>query len=95
MIYTVSITSQGQISIPAKLRRQLGLQKGTRALVSAEKDRLIVEPVKDLLELKGSLKTNIKATPRQIRDAFGEYLANAKKMNAQIFTFDKELNKLN
>lgn len=75
MIYTVSITSQGQISIPAKLRKELGLQNGTKALVSAEEDKLIIEPVRDFLELRGSLKTNIKATPRQIREAFGEYLA--------------------
>lgn len=75
MIYTVSITSQGQISIPAKLRRQLGLESGKKALVSVKNEEIIVKPVKDLLELRGSLKTNIKATPRQIREAFGEYLA--------------------
>lgn len=75
MTYTVSITSQGQISIPAKLRRKLGLDKNKKAFVSEEKGKLIVEPVKDLLELKGSLKTKIKATPRQIREAFEEYLA--------------------
>lgn len=71
----VSITSQGQISIPAKFRRELGLNNGKKALVSVEDKKLIVEPVKDFLELRGSLKTNIKATPGQIREAFGEYLA--------------------
>ena len=34
-----------------------------------------MEPVKDFLELGGSLKTSIKATPRQIRRAFEKYLA--------------------
>lgn len=75
MVYTVSITSQGQISIPAKLRRKLGLHKKQKALVSEREGELIVRPVKDFLELGGSLKTTIKATPRQIRNAFGEYLA--------------------
>ncbi len=75
MIYTVSITSQGQISIPIKLRRDLGLNKTKRALVSSRDGKIIVEPVKDLLDLKGSFKTNIKATPRQIREAFENYLA--------------------
>lgn len=75
MVYTVSITSQGQISIPAKFRRELGLNSGKKAMVSTEGNKIIIEPVKDFLELRGSLKTNIKATPRQIRDAFGEYLA--------------------
>lgn len=75
MVYTVSITSQGQVSIPAKLRRQLGLDKSRQALVSVEKGKIIIEPVKDFLELGGSLKTDIKATPRQIRRAFEKYLA--------------------
>ncbi len=75
MTYTVSITSQGQISIPAKLRRQLGLQKGTKALVSAEEDKLIIEPVEDLLNLKGIFKTNKKIPFKKIHQAFGDYLA--------------------
>lgn len=77
MTYAVSITSQGQISIPAEIRRKLGLGKSKtrRALVSEEGGKIIIEPVKDLLELKGSLKTNIKTTSQQIREAFERYLA--------------------
>lgn len=75
MVYTVTITSQGQISIPAKLRRKLGLEKNRKAIVTEEEGKIVIEPVKDLLELKGSLKTNMKATPQQIRKAFEEYLA--------------------
>lgn len=70
----VSITSQGQISIPARFRKELGLNTGKKALVSMEDKKLIIEPVKDFLDLRGSLKTDIKATPRQIRKAFGRYL---------------------
>ena len=55
MVYTVSITSQGQISIPAKLRRELGLDKSSKALVSVKEKRIIVEPISDLLSLNGSL----------------------------------------
>ena len=55
MTYTVSITSQGQISIPAKLRRKYGLDKKGKALISEEEDKLIIEPVPDLLSLRGSL----------------------------------------
>lgn len=57
MTYTVSITSQGQISIPAEIRRKFGLFKNKKALVSVEDKKIIIEPVKDLLELGGSLKT--------------------------------------
>lgn len=75
-MYTVTITSQGQISIPVRLRRKLGLDKLKKALIYEDKGELIVRPVKDFLELGGSLKTNIKVTPRQIREAFGQYLAD-------------------
>lgn len=74
-MYTVSVTSQGQISIPAKIRRELGLDKNGKALVFLEKGKVVIEPVKDLLELRGSLKTKIKATPSQVREAFETYLA--------------------
>ncbi len=76
MTYTVSITSQGQISIPASFRRELGLDKKKKAMVSMQGNKIIVEPAVDFLELGGSLKTNIKATPHQIREAFEQYLAD-------------------
>jgi AbrB family looped-hinge helix DNA binding protein len=55
MTFTVTITSQGQISIPAKLRRKLGLDKNKRALIREKNGEIIVKPVKDFLELAGSL----------------------------------------
>jgi AbrB family looped-hinge helix DNA binding protein len=73
MTYTVSVTSQGQISIPAPLRRKMGLDKSRRALVTEKEGKLVIEPIKDLLELRGSLKTDIPATSSQIRQAFEEY----------------------
>lgn len=54
-MYTVSITSQGQISIPAKIRRALGLDIYRKAMVSMEGKNIIIEPVDDLLALSGSL----------------------------------------
>lgn len=73
--HIVSVTSQGQISIPAKIRRKLGLNKRKKAWVIMKGDQIIIEPVRDFLELGGSLKTHIKATPRQIRESFGQFLA--------------------
>lgn len=72
----VSITSQGQISIPAKMRRELGLNEKEQALVSVENGKVIVKPIKDLLDLRGSLKTNKRPlTNKELHEAFGEYLA--------------------
>ena len=56
MVYTVSITSQGQISIPAKLRRKLGLEKPGKAIVTEKNGEIILRPVKDFLEMGGSLQ---------------------------------------
>lgn len=76
MVYTVSITSQGQISIPAKFRRELGLESGKKASVSVEDKKLIIEPIKDFLELGGSLKTNKKPLSNdQLHELFGSYIA--------------------
>ena len=61
MTYTVSITSQGQINIPIKIRRELGLSKNSKAIVSVRKGEILVRPVKDFLELRGSLKTDKKS----------------------------------
>ncbi len=60
MFYTVKITSQGQISLPAKIRREFGFSKTNQALISVQDNKVTIEPVKDLLDLKGSIKTNKK-----------------------------------
>lgn len=56
MSYVVSITSQGQISIPAKIRKELGLSSHRKALVKREGKKVVVEPVSDFMKLGGSLK---------------------------------------
>jgi AbrB family looped-hinge helix DNA binding protein len=43
--YRTVIGSQGQVVIPAELREQLALKKGTRARWSEERGRLVLTPV--------------------------------------------------
>lgn len=77
MTYTVSITSQGQLSLPIKIRRELGFMKTNTALVTVQDGKVIIEPVKDFLELKGSIKTNKKPlTNKQLHDFFGQSIAD-------------------
>lgn len=77
MTYTVSITSQGQISIPAALRRKLGLDKMSQAQVSEKNGSLIIEPIPDLLTLKGSLKTNKKPlSNKELHEIVGQAMAD-------------------
>ena len=52
----VSITSQGQITIPASIRRSLGLNKYPKATVHLENKKIIIEPIPDILTMGGLLK---------------------------------------
>lgn len=78
MTYLVSITSQGQVSIPAQIRRKLGLSRKNKAIVSVANGKVMIAPVKDFLELAGSLKNvrKVKVSFREMREAFGQYLSD-------------------
>jgi AbrB family looped-hinge helix DNA binding protein len=68
MLEYVTITSQGQISIPAKFRRLLGLNVSSKATVELEKGKLIIRPAKSLMELDGVIKDKaLSYTPEKIR----------------------------
>ncbi len=56
--YRTLISSRGQVVIPAELRQQLGLEKGTRATWSEDRGRLVLTPMteKRLDEIMGFLK---------------------------------------
>lgn len=51
----VAINSQGQVTIPAVLRRKLGFDQTDKAVVKEEKGRVVVEPMPDIDSLAGSL----------------------------------------
>ena len=52
------ISSKGQVVIPAELREQLGLRRGTPATWTEEKGRLVLTPIteKRIREIRGFLK---------------------------------------
>jgi AbrB family looped-hinge helix DNA binding protein len=85
--YTVTITSQGQISIPIQLRRKLGLDKNKKALVREENGELVVKPIKDFLELGGSLKEYAKGkkplSKEQLHEAFSQAVADEYRENLE------------
>lgn len=41
----VTVTSKGQLVIPARLRRRYGIKKGTRVAILEEENRLILQPL--------------------------------------------------
>jgi len=42
MSYIATISSKGQVVIPAKLRAELGLRTGGRIVFSRQKDKLVI-----------------------------------------------------
>lgn len=52
----VTLTSQGQISIPAKLRRELKLKKQQKLSIRKDGEKIILESPVDIFKMAGSLK---------------------------------------
>jgi AbrB family looped-hinge helix DNA binding protein len=52
------VSSRGQVVIPAELREEYGLDKGTRAVWTEDNGRLVLTPITErrLNEIMGSLK---------------------------------------
>jgi looped-hinge helix DNA binding domain, AbrB family len=71
-----TVTSKGQLVIPARLRRKYSIRKGTKVSFIEDEHRLILEPVDSqfINRLRGSLKSKTSAldlllkTRREERD---------------------------
>lgn len=75
MTYFVTITSQGQMTIPIDIRRALGLQAAGKAIVHADGGKMVVEPVPDIQSLRGIVKTKKHISFWKTRKAFEQALA--------------------
>jgi AbrB family looped-hinge helix DNA binding protein len=55
---TATVTTKGQLVIPARLRRRLGICRGTMVSFVEENGRLVLQPVTPefIRSLRGSLK---------------------------------------
>lgn len=72
----VSITSQGQLTIPKAFLLDLGIQTSTKAIVQKKGDTLVVSPQKDFWSLAGSLKSNITLTDTELEKARQSFSKN-------------------
>jgi len=71
--YRTVVSSKGQVVIPAELREQLGLEKGTPANWSEEQGRLVLTPITERLldEVMGLLKPG-PGEPSMFEESFRE-----------------------
>ena len=71
--YRTVISTKGRVVIPAELRKQLGIEKGTRATWIEENGRLILAPMTKLRirQIRGSLKPKL-GEPSMFEELFAE-----------------------
>ena len=65
-----TVTTKGQLVIPSRLRRKLGIRKGTRVSFREEKGQLILQPLTEeyIRSLCGSLKGKPSALDYWLRE---------------------------
>jgi AbrB family looped-hinge helix DNA binding protein len=73
-IETGVVTTKGQLVIPARLRRRLGIKKGTRITFTEDAGRIIVQPVtrEFIRGLRGSLNGKPSALAALLEGRKGE-----------------------
>ena len=69
----VTITSQGQLTIPASFRQALGITAQTKATIKKVGSQIIVEPEADFWSLGGSLHSNISLDDHQLKTARNKF----------------------
>lgn len=75
MVYTVAITSQGQLTIPIELRKRYALDQPKKVILEDRHGEIVIKPAPDFFSLMGSVKPrkkpeDWKAVEKAIGDAF-------------------------
>lgn len=65
----VSITKQGQLTIPKKLLADFNIRGAAKALVRRLENSIIVEPKQNFWSLSGSLKSKLSLTDEELKKA--------------------------
>lgn len=56
MMYSTTVTQKGQITLPVKVRKFLGVTYRDSVVVRVERGRVLVEPARDILDMAGSVR---------------------------------------
>lgn len=72
----VSITQQGQVTIPKVIRENLKIGKNAKAIVIEKDNSVVIEPIDDIFTLKGSIKPKTRPEDfKKMRKMFIDYLS--------------------
>lgn len=76
MQQVVSITSQGQISLPKLMLQDLGIYGATKAIAQKVGNTIVVSPKQDFWSLAGSLASEVKLSDKQLKEARNNFSKN-------------------
>lgn len=64
------VSPKGQVTIPASMRKKLGITSEDKVVFEQEEGHLVLKPTKkkDLLDLKGSVESQKKKGPEEVRE---------------------------
>lgn len=69
MEQVVSITKQGQLTIPKAMRAVFGIEGAVKAVIKKEGERLVVRPKNGFWGLAGALKSKVRLSDIQLAKA--------------------------
>ena len=77
----VTVTSKGQITLPAKLRRKLEIEKGGKLAVRLEGETIKIRPIPKLSKLAGADRNLFKRRKpsEELREVRGEWDEESKR----------------
>ncbi|MBI3334933.1 MAG: AbrB/MazE/SpoVT family DNA-binding domain-containing protein [Candidatus Portnoybacteria bacterium] len=76
-MFTSTITSRGQVTIPKKVRMALNLRSSEKVRFYAWDKKIIIEPIPDFLSLGGNFQTTRKApSTKKLRKYMEERIAH-------------------
>lgn len=74
MLYTTTITQKGQATIPAPIRKKLGIKPNEKISFELRDNKeAVVKPVKSFLSLRGSFSSKKPFDIKAMDKAVGEY----------------------
>lgn len=72
----VSITTQGQLTIPKSIRDAFGITGAVKAVIEIKGDTITVKPKEDFWSLEGALASSVKLTDKQLQAARSSFEKN-------------------